>query len=68
MFRPTAEIARTELLTKCPTNPRWKHCPLQDAIRAAGLSVRIELQWRSMDAVEMAVEKKASLAAEKSAS
>ena len=39
MFRPTAEIACTELLTKCPTDVWWKPCPPQNAIRAAGLSV-----------------------------
>ena len=39
MFRPTAEIARSESLTKCPTNIRSKHCPHQNALYAAGLSV-----------------------------
>ena len=40
MFRPFAEIARTESLTLCPTNIRSTRCPLQNATHAAGLCVQ----------------------------
>jgi hypothetical protein len=52
MSAPFAEIARTELLTKCPTNPRWEHCLLQDAFLAAGLSGKYEVKTAVTDAAD----------------
>ena len=44
---PKLHVANRD--TKCPTNTRSKRCPLQDAIRAAGLSVTKEVKYAGMD-------------------